>query len=84
MFTMKSEVVGQTYVVTILSTLLSKQFVKEGVSQFRNFIVNFHKFHALLSKRLSVRLGYHKLCAEWVPKILMGDTKHKEWLRLWL
>jgi hypothetical protein len=30
-----------------------KQSVKDGVSQFQNFRVNFHKFHALFSARLS-------------------------------
>jgi hypothetical protein len=29
------------------------KFVKDGASQFHNFRVNFHKFHALFSTRLS-------------------------------
>jgi hypothetical protein len=34
-----------------------KKIVKDGASQFQNFYVNFHKFHALFSMRLS-QLGY--------------------------
>jgi hypothetical protein len=51
---------------------IDQKFVKDSTSQFQNFRVNFHKFHALFSTRLLVRLGYHKLCARWVPKVLRG------------
>jgi hypothetical protein len=37
----------------ILFEVLPKKFVKEGTSQFLNFHVNFHIFHALFSTRLS-------------------------------
>jgi hypothetical protein len=37
----------------ILLKVLTKKFVKDGASQFQNFRVNFHKFHALFSTRLS-------------------------------
>jgi hypothetical protein len=33
--------------------VLTKKFVKDGASQFQNLLVNFHKFHALFSTRLS-------------------------------
>jgi hypothetical protein len=33
--------------------LLTKKFVKDGASQFRNFYMNFHKFHQLFSTRLT-------------------------------
>jgi hypothetical protein len=57
----------------ILFKGMTKKTVKDGASQFRNFHVNFHKCHALLSKRITiVRLGYHKFCARWVPKMLTG------------
>jgi hypothetical protein len=36
---------------------LTKKFVKDSVSQFQNFHLNYHKFHALFSRRLS-QLGY--------------------------
>jgi hypothetical protein len=45
--TMKSEVVGRPPVV------FTRKCVKDGASQFQNFRVNFHKFHALFSMRLS-------------------------------
>jgi hypothetical protein len=32
---------------------VDQKFMKDGASQFLNFRVNFHKFHALISKRLS-------------------------------
>jgi hypothetical protein len=53
MFIVKSEVVGHLYWVMILFKMLTKQFVKDGDSQFQNFCVNFLKFHALFSMRLS-------------------------------
>jgi hypothetical protein len=54
----KSEVVGRPSVVSYdLVQSVDKKFVKDGASQFQNFRVNFHKFHALFSTRLSqVRL----------------------------
>jgi hypothetical protein len=40
-----------------LVQIVDQKFVKDGASQFRNFRVNFHKFHALFSMRLS-KLGF--------------------------
>jgi hypothetical protein len=37
----------------ILFKMLTKKFVKDSASQFQNFRVNFHTFHALFSTRLS-------------------------------
>jgi hypothetical protein len=37
----------------ILFKVLAKKFVKDSISQFRNFHVNFHRFHPLFSTRLS-------------------------------
>jgi hypothetical protein len=54
----------------ILFKMLTKKFVKDGASKFQNFHVNFHKFHALFSTRLSL-LGY-AVCVRWVPKMLTG------------
>jgi hypothetical protein len=48
--------------------------VKDGPSQFQNFRVNFHKFHALY-EIITVRLGYHKFCASWASKMLKGAHK---------
>jgi hypothetical protein len=36
--------------------VLTKKFVEDGASQFQNFHVNFHKFHALFFARL-LQLG---------------------------
>jgi hypothetical protein len=53
MFTIKSEEVGWPSVVMILFKVLTRKFVKDGASQFQNFCVNYHKFHALVSTTLS-------------------------------
>jgi hypothetical protein len=55
---MKSEVVGQPSVVSdnLVQTIGQNIFVVDSTSQFQNFRVNFHKFHALLSTRL-LQLG---------------------------
>jgi hypothetical protein len=75
MFMMKSEVVCHLYCVMILLKVLTKKSAKDSASQFQNFWVNFHKFHALFSMRLLVSLGYHKLRARWVLKVLRGSHK---------
>jgi hypothetical protein len=54
MLTMKSKVVGKQPVVSDdLVQSVDQKFVKDGVSQFQNFLVNFYNFHALSSTRLS-------------------------------
>jgi hypothetical protein len=51
---MKSEVFGRPSVVSDdLFQNVNKKSVKNGVSQFKNFLMNFHKFHPLFSTRLS-------------------------------
>jgi hypothetical protein len=54
----------------ILFKVLTK-IVKDGSSQFQNFRVIYRKFHEIIT----VRLGYHKCCARWVPKMLTGEHK---------
>jgi hypothetical protein len=56
--------------------MLTKKFVKDGAGQFQNFCVNFHKFRALFSAKLSL-LGwtFWKFCARWVRKMLTGVHK---------
>jgi hypothetical protein len=44
---------GLSVVCAILFKMLTKKFLKDGDSQFQNFRVNFHKFHALFCTRLS-------------------------------
>jgi hypothetical protein len=44
---------GQPSVLMILFKVLLQKIVKGGVSQFQNFCVNLHKFHALFTMRLS-------------------------------
>jgi hypothetical protein len=59
--------VGHLELVMILLKVLTKKFVKDSVSKSQNFHVNFHKFHALLSTRLSqARLSQvlHKMGSE--------------------
>jgi hypothetical protein len=57
-----------------LFKVLTKKFVKDGTSQFQNFCVNFHKFHALFSMRLSqARLS--EVLEGWVSKMLTGVHK---------
>jgi hypothetical protein len=52
MFMMKSEVVDWTSIMSNdLVQSVEQKFVKDGTSQFQNFRVNFHKFHALISTR---------------------------------
>jgi hypothetical protein len=60
----------------ILLKVLTKEFVEDGTSQFQNFLVNFHKFHTLLSKRLS-QLGWtiRSFAQDGVLKMLMGVHK---------
>jgi hypothetical protein len=53
MFTMKSEVVSHLYWVMDLVRNVDKKFVKDNSSQFQNFCMNFHEFHALFITRLS-------------------------------
>jgi hypothetical protein len=53
MVMMKSEVVGHLHSVMISFKVLTKKFMKDGSSQLQNFRVNFHKYHALFSTRLS-------------------------------
>jgi hypothetical protein len=54
MFTMKSEVVGRSSVVSDdLVQNVDQKLVKDGSPQFQNIRVNFHKFQALFSARLS-------------------------------
>jgi hypothetical protein len=36
----------------------------------------------VLYEIITVRLGYHKFCARWVPKMLTGRHNPREWLRL--
>jgi hypothetical protein len=78
MFTMKSEVVRTPSVMSddLFQSVDQKICERRRfTSQFQNFHVNFHNFHALFSTRLSVRLGHHKFCARWVPKMLTGAHK---------
>jgi hypothetical protein len=55
----------------ILFKVLTKK-LEDGASQFQNFCVCFHKFHAVLYKIITISLGYHKFCERWVLKMLTG------------
>jgi hypothetical protein len=54
---------------------------KDGTSQFQKFRMNFHKFHALFSMRLS-QLGYasKNFWKDGLQKCSWVHTKCKEWL----
>ncbi|PNF35875.1 hypothetical protein B7P43_G09442, partial [Cryptotermes secundus] len=83
MFTMEREVVGRPS-VAIDGLLYStdqeicerRHFtISEFSSEFPQISSNF------LCEIITVRLGYHKFCATWVPKILTGAYKmdHFDW-----
>jgi hypothetical protein len=62
MFTMKSKVVGQPSVVSDNFVQIvdpKKKNVKDSISQFQNFCVNFHKFHTRLV--LKMLMGAYKM-----------------------
>jgi hypothetical protein len=61
----------------ILFKMSAKKFVKDCASQFQKSLMNFHKLHApfVLYGIVTVRLGYHRFCAKYVRKMLMGLHK---------
>jgi hypothetical protein len=61
----------------ILFKVLTKQFVKDGASQFQNFPYKSSQIsRTVLYEIITVRLSYHhKLCARWVLKMLTGAHK---------
>jgi hypothetical protein len=73
---MKSEVVGHLQLST-------KKNVKDGASQFPNFLVNFHKFHALFLAIFSQLgwLGYRRFCVRLVSKMLKERPKRRNGFR---
>jgi hypothetical protein len=77
MFTMKSELVGRSSVVS--DDLV--QSVGQKISERRRFTISelsceFSQFSRIvLYKIITVRLDYRKFCARWVPKMLTGAHK---------
>jgi hypothetical protein len=72
MFMMKSEMVSQPSVVS--DDLLQS---KRQCFTFSKLLCKFQQTsHTVVYEIITVRLGYHKFCAKWVPKMLMGA--HKE------
>jgi hypothetical protein len=59
----------------ILFKMLAKKFVKDGASQFQTLCEFPQISHTVLYEIISVRLGYHKFCTRWVPKMLTGMHK---------
>jgi hypothetical protein len=60
----------------ILFIVSTKEFFKVGASRFENFRVKYHKFHTLLSLRLShIRLDCRKFYTRWFPKMFVGVHK---------
>jgi hypothetical protein len=77
MFTMKNEVVGR-------SSVVSGDFVEsvdQKICERRHFTISELScelpkiLHTLLYEIITVRLGYHKFCATWVPKMLTNAHK---------
>jgi hypothetical protein len=68
--------VSRVWFSLTVTHLLKKQEyeVKDGASQFQNFYVNFHKFRALLSMRLSQARPSEILC-KMASKMLKGAHK---------
>jgi hypothetical protein len=58
-------------VVSDLARSVDQKFVKDGTSQFQNFRVNFTVPYEIIT----IRLGWHKFCARWVPKMATGAHK---------
>jgi hypothetical protein len=76
MFTMKSDVVGRRYVVNDgLFKVLTKNFAKEGASQFQNFLCEFPQILCTVLYIIVVRLGYHQFCTRWLQNMLTGARK---------
>jgi hypothetical protein len=67
----------------ILFKVLTKKCVKDSASQFQNFPMIFHEFHALLYGIITVRLAYHKFCVRWVLKMLMVAHKTQRMASAW-
>jgi hypothetical protein len=77
MFTMKSEVVDRPSVVSNDRV----QSVDYKICERRRFIISevsceFPQISCtVLYEIITLRLGYHKFCARWVPKMLTGAHK---------
>jgi hypothetical protein len=66
--------------LVILFEVLTEKFVKDDVSKFI-ISCEFPQFlRNLPCEIITVRLGYHKFCASWIPKMLRGTTKCSELL----
>jgi oligoribonuclease (3'-5' exoribonuclease) len=77
MFTMKSEVVGRSSVVS--DDLV--QSVDQKICERRRFTISELSYEfpqilsAVLYEIITVRPGYRKICARWVPKIITRAHK---------
>jgi hypothetical protein len=58
----------------IVLKVLAKNLVRNA-SEFQTCRVEYKKFKKLFSTIITVRLGYHKFCAIFVPKMLMSAHK---------
>jgi hypothetical protein len=55
---------------------ITKKFLKDDASQFQDFLCEFPQIsRTVLYKIITIRLGYHKFCTRWVPKMLTGVHK---------
>jgi hypothetical protein len=88
-FTMKREVVDRPSVVSdYLVQNVEQNRVKDGASQFSELSCEFLQISRTVPyERITVTLGYHKLRARWIPKMLTGangsgfdflDSYHKD------
>jgi hypothetical protein len=75
MLTNKSEVDGWPSVVSDNDLVqgVNQIYVKDGASQSQQLSRGFPQISdTVLYEIISVMLSYHKFCARWVPKMLMG------------
>jgi hypothetical protein len=85
MLTMNTEVIGRPSIMNDdLFQSVDQKYVKDGLWQLQNFLVNFHKFHLLFSKRLyRVGFPFASFVQDGLQKCSRLRTKLREWLRLW-
>jgi hypothetical protein len=69
MFTMKSEVVGRSSVLSDDLVQIVDQRISERSCEFSQIL------RTLLYEIIAVRLDYHKFCARWFPKVLTLSHK---------
>jgi hypothetical protein len=80
---MKSEEVSWPFVVSDRIQSVDQKSCERWLFTISELLCEFPQIsRTLLYYFITVRLGYHKFCTRWVPKMLMGAYKNREWLQL--